>query len=216
MLMEPAISRGDIRFSLLGIPVRVHPFFWLTVTFLGWGLGDALAIASWVGAVFISILIHEMGHAQCARQFGYSPRIVLYGFGGLAIYHPRSTEPAWQRIAVGFCGPGAGFLFAAVLITLDSLAGFPNTPFFRQLYVHFLWINIGWGLLNLLPIFPLDGGQIAFHGFQHLDPHRGARKAGIVSVCTAGLMALVAYAMQQPYMAIFFVYFAVMNFQNLQ
>ena len=213
--MEPAASKGDIRFSLLGLPVRIHPFFWLTATILGSSLGEVLAIASWVGAVLISVLVHEMGHAQCARQFGYSPRIVLYGFGGLAIYHPRSTEPAWQRIAVLFCGPGAGFVLAAALITLDSVVGFPNTPFFRQLYFHFLWINIGWGLLNLLPIFPLDGGQIAYHGFQRLDPHRGAKIAGIVSVCTAGLMALVAYSAQQPFMAIFFVYFAVTNFQSL-
>ncbi|MDA2924371.1 site-2 protease family protein [Acidobacteria bacterium AH-259-L09] len=213
--MEPSVSRADIRFHLWGIPVRVHPFFWPIVVFLGWGLGDAVAIASWVGAVFVSILVHEMGHAQSARQFGHSPRIVLYGFGGLAIYHPRSTDPAWHRIVVLFCGPGAGFLFAAVLITFDSLAGFPNTPFFRQLYAHFLWINIAWGLLNLLPIFPLDGGQIAFHGFQRLAPHRGATIAAIVSVVTAGVMALLAYSLQQPYLAIFFVYFAVINFQNL-
>ena len=104
---------------------------------------------------------------------------------------------------------------AAVLITFDSLAGFPSTPFFGQLYFHFLWINIGWGLFNLLPIFPLDGGQIAFHGFKRLAPHRGARIAAIVSVVEAGVMALLAYSAQQPYLAIYFVYFAVTNFQNL-
>jgi len=212
--MEPSLSRADLRFHLWGIPVRVHPLFWLTMAFLGWGIGDIVGIALWVGACFVSILVHEMGHTQCAQQFNHSPRIVLYGFGGLTIYHSRSSDPVWQAIAILFCGSGAGFLFAGVLFIFNSITGFLNTPYFEQLYSYFIWINVSWGLLNLLPIFPLDGGQITLHACQLVDKHRGNRIAIIISLIMASLMALLAYFLHQSYLAIIFIYFAIMNFQE--
>ncbi len=214
MFTEPSSSKLDLRFSILGVPARVHPLFWLVVAFLGWNAGDPLAIVSWVAAVFVSILVHEMGHAQCARQFGHSPRILLYGFGGLAIYHPLRDEPTWQRAAVLISGPVAGFVLAAALIALQTSTGLFSTDYLRFLYVQLLWINIGWGLLNLLPVWPLDGGQLAYTLVDGLTPFRATKVIRILSVFTAALLSLLAFSSQQTYLALFFAYFAWINWQR--
>ena len=214
MLTEPSRSKLDLRFSILGVPTRVHPLFWLVVAFLGWNLGDTLYILFWVAAAFVSILVHEMGHAQCARHFGHSPHIVLYGFGGLAIYDPIKDEPAWQRAAVLICGPLAGFVLAGAIIALQTSTGLFNTGYFQFLYVQLLWINIGWGLLNLLPIWPLDGGQLTYTLVDGLTPFQAAKVSRILSVFTAALLSLAAFTYQQPFIALFFAYFAVMNWQR--
>ncbi|MEZ6147021.1 MAG: hypothetical protein R3B91_16710 [Planctomycetaceae bacterium] len=73
----------DLTFSLFGIPVRVIAWFWLTAVILGFSsvhIGPEYLLA-WVAIVFVSILVHELGHALVAAAFGYPPRILLYHFG---------------------------------------------------------------------------------------------------------------------------------------
>lgn len=214
MLTEPSESKLDLRFKILGVPARVHPLFWLVAVFIGWNLRDTLSILLWVAVLFVSILVHEMGHAQCARQFGHSPRILLYGFGGLAIYQPESKEPTLQRAAVLICGPLAGFVLAAALIALQTSTGLFNTGYLQFLYGQLLWINIGWGLLNLLPVWPLDGGQLAYTLIDGLTSFQAAKVIRILSVSTAALLSVLAFTAQQPYLALFFAYFAWMNWER--
>lgn len=52
----------DLRFQLLGMPVRVHPLFWLVAAMLGWRNENIPLVLIWVGCVFVSILVHEYGH----------------------------------------------------------------------------------------------------------------------------------------------------------
>ena len=80
-----------IRFSLFGIPVAIEPFFWITLVILGGASGadnaaEILNIGLFVIAGFISILVHELGHALTARSFGAHSRITLQAFGGYAAY----------------------------------------------------------------------------------------------------------------------------------
>jgi Zn-dependent protease len=127
LLQEPSPSDYDLRFSVAGIPVRVHPLFWLVALILGAG-GDLAGMLIWIGVLFVSILIHELGHAAAARYFGWEPWIVLYGFGGLTRYQPhftpshrsyaRAGNSSWGQIAISLAGPAAGFLFA-----LSAVAG---------------------------------------------------------------------------------------------
>ncbi len=93
ILAEPPPGQGDIHFRIFGIPVRVHPFFWLIAVLLVIrGDPKPAQVLIWVAAMFVSILIHELGHAWLQRRYGGRPRIVLYGMGGLAIseYDDRS------------------------------------------------------------------------------------------------------------------------------
>ena len=113
LLGEPPRTQADLNFSLLGIPVRVHPLFWLVALLLGRNLGDAGSVLSWIVAVFLSILIHELGHAAVMRAYGFHPWITLYGFGGLAsydhgnAYRSKGSQPLGQ-ILICLAGPAAG------------------------------------------------------------------------------------------------------------
>lgn len=153
----------DIEFSLLGIPVRVNPFFWLVAIIFGWNLQEATLIVLWVIAIFFSILVHEMGHAIMARAFGYDPHIVLHHFGGYASYVPGYRHTLGKSIAISLAGPFAGFgLFGIVygidffLYTNDIVTSYGLDNFFWFL----ISINLYWGFINLLPVLPLDGGQV--------------------------------------------------------
>ncbi len=153
----------DIEFNLFGIPVRVHPFFWLIGLVFGWGLQRPDLIVIWMLCLFVSILIHEMGHAIMIRAFGYNPHIVLHQFGGYASFIPGYNYSLWKSVAVSFAGPLAGFMFYGVIIGIESLMlafnYFPSPQLYFALY-QLEWINLYWGLVNLLPVLPLDGGQI--------------------------------------------------------
>jgi len=120
MFNEPPPTQADLHFSLLGIPVRIHPFFWLVTLLLGYNLNDARSVLIWIAAVFPSILVHELGHALAMRVYGLRPRIVLYGMGGLTGYD--SGDFARSRVFdtlgqvfLSAAGPAAGFLLAAAL-----------------------------------------------------------------------------------------------------
>src|SRR5262249_36763364 len=118
----------DLRFHFLGIPVRVHPLFWLVAAMLGWQphQSNFPSILIWIACVFLSILIHEYGHGSVARAFGCSPSIVLWGGGGLC-YSQADRQTPRQRLAVVLSGPGAGFVLCGIVMLLAS-AIFGLTP----------------------------------------------------------------------------------------
>ena len=165
MLGIPPSTPYDWRFRLLNFPVRVNAWFWLLALVLGWNIlgrlrppGNIIELAVWVGCVLISILIHELGHALSARRFGASRiSIVLYGMGGLAIN--VGTRTRRERIQVLLSGPGAGFIVGIPCFLLWKFV--PGLPFPIGSAVFFMWrISLIWGLVNLVPVFPLDGGQV--------------------------------------------------------
>jgi stage IV sporulation protein FB len=149
----------DLRFSLLGFPVRITPVFWVVALFLSGGgtPQDAIVV---VAAILISILVHELGHAVLQRAFGGQPEIVLYAFGGYAsAYGVR--ENWWRNILIALAGPFAGFFLAGLVWGYELLAGEPEAPLAYLFVKAMFWINVIWGLINLLPIWPLDGGRVA-------------------------------------------------------
>ena len=85
----------DLNFSLLGVPIRVHPLFWLAALVLGLNLNPH-QLPIWIAVVFVSIVVHEMGHALMIRSFGWQPSIVLYTFGGLAMHQPTHHSAGKQ------------------------------------------------------------------------------------------------------------------------
>ena len=107
-------TKYDLRFSLFGIPIRVHPIFWLTSALIAWDRdgGDLRKTLIRVLCIFVAILVHELGHALVTRRFGWNSEIVLYFFGGYATSKRHST---WKDIAVSAAGPGAGFLLYFII-----------------------------------------------------------------------------------------------------
>ena len=87
MLFEPERTQFDLNWRMFGIPVRVHPWFWLMGVILGWSAVErgVQYLVLWIVCVFVSILVHEFGHVFMGLVFGSRGHIVLYSFGGLAV-----------------------------------------------------------------------------------------------------------------------------------
>jgi Zn-dependent protease len=152
-----------IRFYLLGIPIQIQPWFWISLAIIGGGATanskeGILRLALFLLAGLISILVHELGHALTGRAFGARSAITLQAFGGLAEFPgARFTRP--QHFLVTAAGPTAQislglavYLLIPGLFTLTSAAG----HFWQVL----TYISVIWAGINLLPVLPLDGGQM--------------------------------------------------------
>lgn len=235
---EPAPTQADLRFSIFGIPVRVHPFFWLIAVLLGMRVPNAQALLIWVAAVFVGVLVHELGHAVVMRRFGFQPWITLYGLGGLASYQPgygRRPPDTWGQVFISAAGPLAGFLMAAVIIALMAAAGvgvmwrigaptgvmaiptdiFVN-PTLTRVVFNLLFVTIVYGVLNLMPIYPLDGGQIARELFLRFNPRTGIHHSLMLSIVTAGGLALMMVLNGEIFLTVFFGFLAYSSFNMMQ
>jgi stage IV sporulation protein FB len=85
-----------------------------------------------------------------------------------------------------------------------------------RLYGNLVYINLLWGLVNLLPVFPLDGGRVSEIVLSYINPYQGKRWGHTVSLVTAGLVAVISIPTQSYFLAMFFGYFAFLNYQILQ
>ncbi len=240
LLGEPERTQADLNFQVFGFPVRVHPFFWLVAVLLGYrASSDARELVLWIVAVFAGILVHELGHAVVMRRYGFSPSITLYGLGGLASYGPgaygANALGPWRQIGISIAGPAAGFLLAAVVcaalifsgVGVDVSWGLPfglnlspggivggylPTVFLYQL----LFITVAWGILNLMPIYPLDGGQIARELFLMAMPRDGIRHSLILSMITAAAVAVLGIMEGSIFLGLLFGYLAYGSYTALQ
>ncbi len=179
-----------IRFKLLGFPITVHWMFWVVLGILGSNLAQGrdgiLKLALWVVAGFISVLIHELGHTFLQRKFGARPQIILYAMGGLAV--PDRGFTRTQHIIISLGGPLlqiAVGLAARELLRHSSGDSMPVVVFLFS----FQWISIAWGLLNLLPIYPLDGGQV-LRGILGPQREKQAYLVGMVLAVGLGIYVL--------------------------
>lgn len=214
MFVEPPNTKLDLRFRVLGVPVRIHPMFWLIAALLGWSLPPAEQTL-WVIVVFLSILVHEMGHALSSRLFGVRSHIVLYSMGGLTIPEAAIARTAgWKHALIALSGPAAGFLLALGAFLIIPVFGSTVRGPLGAFYFHLIWVNLVWGLVNLLPVSPLDGGHIARALLTDLAGVRGHSIASILSLLTAGAVVVAAWQFGQPLLAIFFGYFAFVEWQR--
>ncbi len=226
----PNTRIGEFRFRLFDVPVRVTIWFWIIILIIGGEQGPG-PMAIWLSVCFVSILLHELGHVCAFRFFGERAEIVLYGWGGMAV-PARGLRGTLPRFLVALAGPFAGFCVAAATLLvarqmgavihigfrgfLPQVAAFPTSPDYSLLYVLWnalIWVNFYWGLLNLLPVYPLDGGHAARAVFEQVDPRDGWRKSLIFSAVVAGAVVLYAVLQHGYYLAIMF---AVLCMTSLQ
>jgi Zn-dependent protease len=126
------------------------------------GFGGVVDEITFVILLFLSIYLHEMGHALGARLFGISTLdVTLTFFGGYARLS-RSPRTTVEEIVVSFAGPAANLLIAVVLyyyLTSSQAAGVSDHSW--QILWRLVYANAFLGVFNLLPGYPLDGGHIA-------------------------------------------------------
>lgn len=118
-----------------------------------WLMGSVTAVM-----LFVSVLIHELGHSLVARRYGLAvPRITLFVFGGVS---QLATEPpsAAAEFWISIVGPAVSFALAALFRGLEPL--FVSAPPLFALTKYLASLNLILGAFNLVPGFPLDGGRV--------------------------------------------------------
>lgn len=153
-------TAGTWSFTLFNFPVRVHISFFFIAILLGLNVGNIFLLLIWVAIVFVSILLHELGHAVVANYYGRAPHIELYSMGGLTVSSRYSMLSYPKEILISFAGSLAGFILGGILFALLQVFGPIQNPYLSFIIGQLLWVNIGWGIINLIPIIPLDGGSI--------------------------------------------------------
>lgn len=244
-------------FTIFRIPVAVEPMFWLMAFIFGGGLsvfssgdplGSLIAVGVWIVALFISILVHELGHALISRKVGGATVwIRLTAMCGLA-YSQGGNMTKHQRAFMSVMGPGAGFLLLIAIYILSVLVIGPSLTWDTFLYSNFIYfteflgkfglslpysdfellkefivspvssmkfhifssffmINFFWGMINLMPVLPLDGGHIINEYI------RSPRRVYLISAVTAVVVGFAGiYYVNNVFLALIFGFFAFRNF----
>ena len=206
-----------IQFSILGIPVRVEPWFWITMAFIGGGLHaanstDILLVRVFVFAGFLSIMIHELGHALIIRKYGLPTAITLQAFGGYASF-PAGKLDRKQSFVVTAAGPALQFVFGVLLIVLAPSISVPEGSLFLPFLRDLIWVSIAWSILNCLPVYPMDGGQMMA---AILGPKK-QHNVHLISSILAVIIAVAGYLyLGTILLPIFMALFAWQNWQSYQ
>lgn len=198
--------------NFFGIPIKVDPSFLILTLLLARNrLSEPVSLVVWVVVVFVSIIVHELGHAFAGRRYGLQPQIQLYSMGGLTSWSSgRSITPP-QSIAISLAGPFAGFLFGGLVYVVGrQLDATFDSLIWPTAYRDLLWVNIGWGIFNLLPVIPMDGGHV-IGSLEEWIRKKPGNIAHIVSLITALGLGLWALSAGWLWGALMMGYFAFIN-----
>jgi hypothetical protein len=228
----PESRAGEWSFRIFDIPVRVKFWFWVAILIVA-GDRQLIPMSIWVAVCFVSILVHELGHVVAFRFFRERAEVLLYGWGGLAI-PDRAVRGSLPGLVVALAGPVAGFCLAALSLVaarashfaiqvqfhafLPAIFAVPRAGanlYWGVLLNDLLWVNFYWGLVNLLPVYPLDGGCAAQAIFEQADPFGGRRKALLLSVAVAGVVVVFSVVESYSYMLLMFAILGVSSLQLL-
>lgn len=149
-------------FTFKGIPVAVSPWFFLLVIVLALGHNSIIESVIVGVVVIIALLTHEFGHALTARHYNIDSSIILMGLGGVTPL--KKTPNRKQSFIITLAGPLSGLLlggisYGIIILLSRYLPEVQNTNLATFLSYMFM-INLIWGIFNLLPIYPMDGGKL--------------------------------------------------------
>ena len=153
----------DLTFLLLAA-LFVFPNFGNTFT-------EHLVAIMRLPILLFSITLHEFGHAWAIERYGYGKsRILLWGMGGLCI-NRNGPYGNRQGLKIALAGPGFGLMLGIpALIVMILLTGWTSETesalAIKEIIKFVVFVNVGWSILNLLPIFPLDGGRVLLYGLR--------------------------------------------------
>jgi stage IV sporulation protein FB len=209
------MSETRSHFRLFGIPVRVEPVFFVIAVLFGASAAqdvdggiNVTILSAWVVVTFVSILVHELGHALTLKVFGQPSEIVLQGLGGVTISHRRLARG--RSVAVSLAGSFTALLLlwlpAAMLKGGDWY--WDQSLWVRAAVYFTAFANLWWSVANLLPIRPLDGGNVVTELF-------GAPSARRISLVAAAGGGIWAFQNDQQFAGIFALMLAFQSWQEI-
>ena len=198
---------------IAGIDIKVHATFLLLLVFYGWSsyarrqsFADATLGIGFILALFLCVVLHELGHALTAKRYGVRTRdIVLLPIGGVARLERIPEEPI-KELLIAIAGPAVNVVIAAGLFAFLTASGdwhgvrsLSPTELEGAFVEQILWVNIFMVLFNLLPAFPMDGGRMLRAVLAMLmDYARATRLAAAVGQGMAFLIGLFGLFGRQP------------------
>ena len=205
--------------ELFGVPFYVEPSH---LFLLGWvfysfsrGNGDFSGALLVCFVFFISILLHEAGHALCCRAFGQrGVTVTLHFLGGTTFHSPSSTG---RNLAITLAGPAVTLLLMVIGLVLIYVLPLENNPGLATIVVMLYRLNLFLLILNMLPIYPMDGGQTVMHLLKmKLDYVSAMRITAQVSIGVAVLAALYAFKIGYAFLALILASMLFTNFDILK
>lgn len=168
------------------MPVTVQGSFLVIAALIGFlGVGSVAETIAWIVIVFVSILIHELGHAFTARWFGSDVAIELNGLGGLTRWSTTEGQlTPGRRAIIAAAGSAVGLVFGGLVWVLAVQFG-PYEPLVAFVLESTIYVNVFWGLVNWLPIRPLDGGHLLESLLEKIAPRRADAIAKVIFTLTA-------------------------------
>ena len=196
----------DVDFSFL----ILAGFFVLTFYDKTAGIQYALL---WIPVLFLSVLLHELSHAGMIAAFGYgASQIMLAGLGGVTL-NKRVAKP-WHDMVISAAGPAASFVIAFGAAALRSRVHDPMLVAFLPLLAE---ANVAWGVFNMIPVSPLDGGGIVRNFLRIFLRERTAFVVAIWISFIVGLAVIALGVWVKFYMMSFLVaWYLWMNWQQWQ
>ncbi len=204
-----------LSFRVLGIPVSIGPSIVAGLLVLGMlSRLNTVFLIAWIVLGIVALLAHELGHALVFRHFGVPASIRFFVLGGLTapddVASAESLSHA-RMAAVAFAGPGVslvvGLASLAIVIFLGQI-GFEPPRGARGLAFIWLFVNLGWGVFNLLPIASLDGGMGLRNLLGAIIPGRMGVILGVLTnLLASAIVAAAAVQLGQPYIAVIAIVF---------
>ncbi|MBI3900754.1 MAG: M50 family metallopeptidase, partial [Chlamydiia bacterium] len=193
------------------IPIAIHPFFWVISALIGWlYTQNFIGTLIWIGIILVSVVVHELGHALTAVLFRQKAKIQLVALGGLTAYDGPKLR-FWQQFFIAFNGPLFGFfLFLAATFLLAS--HWIQSPVLISIIRVVQVANLFWTVVNLLPILPLDGGQILRIILEASFGVKGFKASLLIGAILATLFALACFVVHALLAGAIFFLFAYESF----
>jgi len=162
----------------------------------------------WIPILFLSVLFHEMAHAAAIALFGFgASNIVLGGMGGHTANESMRNARPWQSVVISLAGPVSNFLLAMLCSYLFFNTRVGGTD--KMLIVLLPTMraaSIWWGLLNLIPVPPLDGGHATRSFFRIFLTDRISFVISTwIAIVIGGAIAIWGFTKGQFFLAFFLV-----------
>jgi len=164
--------------SISGINIKIHWTFLFLIVWVvfdelkrGGNIESVMFNVAFILAVFVCVVLHELGHALTAKKFGITTeKITLLPIGGVASLNKIPESPK-QELLVVIAGPLVNVVIAILLYmfipvqdyahfnfteTLEALMSFTLQNFLFYLFI----VNVGLVVFNMIPAFPMDGGRM--------------------------------------------------------
>jgi Zn-dependent protease len=159
--------RGLHLFRFAGVDVFLHWYWFLFAAFEITNRAKSYSSMAWNAAEYLSlfffVLLHEYGHALACRQVGGSANeIMLWPLGGMAFVNPppRPGPTLWSNAAGPLVNLALLVVLAPAALLLDRSSSLARASNLKSFLMALIGINVLVLAFNLLPIYPLDGGQI--------------------------------------------------------